>query len=176
MVFMLPMSIAAAVSIRVGHQLGEHNVDGAKISSHVGLIVAFVTALMTAALTIIFREHIIELYTDNKEVLQIALHLLFMAAVYQCSDAIQVVAAGALRGYKDMNSILSRTLFSYWIVGMPVGYILGMTDWVTDKAMGVDGFWIGIILGLTMAAILLSVRLYWLHKQTDEVQLEFAGR
>ena len=99
-----------------------------------------------------------------------------MAAVYQCSDAIQVVAAGALRGYKDMNSILSRTLFSYWIVGMPVGYILGMTDWVTDKAMGVDGFWIGIILGLTMAAILLSVRLYWLHKQTDEVQLEFAGR
>ena len=59
MVFMLPMSIAAAVSIRVGHQLGEHNVDGAKISSHVGLIVAFVTALMTAALTIIFREHII---------------------------------------------------------------------------------------------------------------------
>ncbi|OEF30160.1 MATE family efflux transporter [Vibrio rumoiensis] len=176
MVFMLPMSIAAAVSIRVGHQLGEHNVEGAKVSSHVGLIVAFVTALMTAGLTIVFSEQIIRLYTDNKEVLEIAMHLLFMAAIYQCSDAIQVIAAGALRGYKDMSSILTRTLFSYWIVGMPIGYILGMTSWITDKPMGVNGFWIGIIFGLSMAAVLLSARLYWLHRQSDEVQLEFAGR
>lgn len=176
LVFMLPMSIASAVSIRVGYQLGKHSVEGAKISSHVGLILAVSTAMVTAGLTVYFRDSIISLYTDDPEVIFVAFNLLLMAAIYQCSDAIQVIAAGALRGYKDMNSILTRTLFSYWVVGMPVGYILGMTDLVTAEPMGVYGFWVGIILGLTMAAVLLSARLHWLHKQTDEVQLEFSGR
>ncbi|HCH00894.1 MAG TPA: MATE family efflux transporter [Vibrio sp.] len=176
LIFMLPMSIGAAVSIRVGHQLGEKSVEGAKISTHVGILFGFSTALITALCTIVFSHQIIDLYTDNPEVTLIALHLLIMAAIYQCSDAVQVVAAGALRGYKDTSSIFSRTLISYWGIGMPVGYILGMTDWLTSKPMGVTGFWIGIIVGLTMAAILLSIRLLWLHKQDDTVQLDFSTR
>lgn len=176
LIFMLPMSIGAAVSIRVGHQLGEQSIEGAKISTHVGLLFAFGTAIITALLTIIFRDSIIALYTDNQEVTLIALNLLVMAAIYQCSDALQVVGAGALRGYKDTASIFSRTLISYWGVGMPIGYILGMTAWVTDKPMGITGFWIGIILGLTTAAVLLTKRLIWLHKQDDDVQLNFSTR
>ncbi|MFV0575445.1 MAG: MATE family efflux transporter [Vibrio sp.] len=176
LIFMLPMSIGAAVSIRVGHQLGEKSVEGAKISTQVGLLVALSTAVITALCTILFRPEIIDLYTDNNEVTKIAMHLLLMAGIYQCCDAIQVVAAGALRGYKDTSSIFSRTLISYWGVGLPSGYILAMTDWLTDKPMGVTGFWIGFILGLTTAAILLYMRVRWLHKQDDEVQLAFSHR
>lgn len=176
LIFMLPMSIGAAVSIRVGHQLGEQSVEGARISSHVGLLFGLFTAILTAILTVAFSQQIISLYTDNNSVAVVAMHLLVMAAIYQCTDAIQVIAAGALRGYKDMSAIFSRTLISYWGIGMPLGYTLGMTDWLSDEPLGITGFWIGIIIGLSTAALLLSHRLHWLHKQSDETQLRFSGR
>jgi len=75
------------------------------------------------------------------------------------------VAAGALRGYKEMSAIFIRTFISYWIVGLPLGYILGMTDWLTEP-MGAIGFWIGITVGLTTAAILLGQRLH--HIQNNQ--------
>ncbi|WP_070971448.1 MATE family efflux transporter [Vibrio sonorensis] len=175
LVFMLPMSIGAAVSIRVGHKLGENQVEGAAIASRVGLIVALLMSVFTATLTLLFREQVALLYTDNKAVIEIALQLLLLAAVYQFTDAIQVVAAGALRGYKDMSSIFNRTFIAYWILGLPTGYILGMTNWIVEP-MGAHGFWIGFIVGLSSAALLLGQRLHWMHKQSDQVQLEFASR
>ena len=100
---------------------------------------------------------------------------MLLAAIYQCTDAIQVVAAGALRGYKDMRAIFERTFVAYWILGVPIGYVLAMTDWVVAP-MGVYGFWIGIIIGLTAAAILLGMRLYWIRKQPMSAQLEMAEK
>ncbi|QPK04287.1 MATE family efflux transporter [Vibrio kanaloae] len=175
LVFMIPMSIGAAVSIRVGHKLGENNTEGAKIATHVGIIVGLVTAFMTAALTVLFREQVSLLYTENTAVITIAMQLLIFAAVYQCTDAIQVIAAGALRGYKDMRSIFNITFIAYWLLGLPTGYILGMTDWLVAP-MGAHGFWIGFIIGLTSAAMMLGMRLHWMHKQDDVVQLEFSSR
>ncbi len=176
LVFMFPMSISAAVSIRVGHQLGEQNVEAAKISSHVGLLFGLTLACCTALFTIIFRDAVIALYSDNQHVAILAHQLLLLAAVYQCTDAIQVIAAGALRGYKDMRAIFNRTFVAYWLVGIPLGYIFGMTNWLTAQPLGAVGFWIGIIIGLSCAAILLGLRLHWLHKQPESVQLEFASR
>lgn len=175
LVFMLPMSIGAATSIRVGHRLGEGNVEGAAIASRVGLIVAVLMALGTALLTVLLREQVALLYTDNRAVIEIALQLLMLAAVYQVTDAVQVVAAGALRGYKDMAAIFNRTFIAYWILGLPIGYILGMTDWIVEP-MGAHGFWFGFILGLSSAAIMLGLRLRWMHKQSDEIQLELAAK
>ncbi|MHC6527305.1 MATE family efflux transporter [Vibrio sp. V39_P1S14PM300] len=175
LIFMLPMSIGAAVSIRVGHKLGEEDVEGAAIASRVSLMVALSTALITATLTILFRENVALLYTDNTAVVAMAVQLLWFAAVYQCTDAIQVVAAGALRGYKDMAAIFNRTFIAYWVLGLPSGYILALTDWITQP-MGAKGFWIGFIIGLSAAALMLSVRLLWMHKQPDDTQLTFASR
>ncbi len=175
MLFMLPMSLAIAVSIRVSHQLGEKSVEGAARAAKLGIFIGFFASIITATFTIIFRESIIQLYTDNTEVVVIAANLMLLAAVYQCTDAIQVVAAGALRGYKDMRAIFERTFVAYWILGVPVGYVLAMTNWVVEP-MGVYGFWIGIIIGLTAAAILLGMRLYWIRKQAIEFQLEMAEK
>ncbi len=91
LVYMLPMSIGAAVSIRVGHKMGEKDIDGARIASHCGLLVGTALSICTAILTVIFREHIAELYTHNPHVIVLAGQLLLFAAIYQCSDAIQVV-------------------------------------------------------------------------------------
>ncbi|MEZ8092919.1 MATE family efflux transporter [Photobacterium swingsii] len=175
LVFMLPMSLGAAVSIRVGHQLGEENLLGAKVSSYCGLATAFVMAVSTAILTVVFREQIIAIYSDNADVILVASQLLLLAAVYQCTDAIQIVAAGALRGYKDMRAIFVRTFIAYWLIGLPLGYTLGMTNLITEP-MGPHGFWIGIIFGLTSSAIMLGTRLRWLQRQPEAHQLEMATR
>lgn len=175
MVFMIPMSIGVAVSIRVGHKLGEENIQGAKVATHVGLLLGLALAVVTAILTVWFKEAITLLYTDNTEVMTIAIQLLLLAAVYQCTDALQVVAAGALRGYKDMRAIFNRTFIAYWVLGLPIGYVLAMTDYVVEP-MGAYGFWIGFIIGLSSAALMLCARLYWMHKQPNDVQLEFAAR
>ncbi|PFG56095.1 MATE family multidrug resistance protein [Vibrio sp. ES.051] len=173
LVFMLPMSIGAAVSIRVGHRLGEENVDGARVASRVGIMVGLSLSVLTAVLTVLSRELIAELYTNNPEVITLAMQLLLFAAVYQCTDAFQVIAAGALRGYKDMRAIFNRTFIAYWVFGLPMGYILGRTDWIVDP-MGAQGFWLGIIIGLSSAAIMLGIRMRWMHRQDPEIQLNFS--
>lgn len=175
LVFMLPMSVGAAVSIRVGHKLGENSTEGARIATHVGILVGLAMSLITALITVLFREQIALLYTENTAVITIAMQLLLFAAVYQCTDAIQVIAAGALRGYKDMRSIFNRTFVAYWVLGLPLGYILGMTDWIVEP-MGAHGFWTGFIVGLSSAALLLGLRLRWMHKQDDSVQMAFSER
>ena len=175
LIFMLPMSVGAATSIRVGYRLGEGNTDGAKVASRIGILVALILSLCTAALTVLLREQIGLLYTDNRVVIDIAMQLLLLAAIYQCMDAVQVVAAGALRGYKDMAAIFNRTFIAYWIIGLPSGYILGMTDWIVEP-MGAQGFWIGFIVGLTSGALMLGYRLHWMHNQPDTVQLSFSER
>ncbi|USH03944.1 MATE family efflux transporter [Grimontia kaedaensis] len=175
MVFMLPMSLATAVSIRVSHQLGEKSTEGAARAAKLGILIGLTTAMVTATLTVIFREPIILLYNSNPEVVLMAANLMLLAAVYQCMDAIQVVAAGALRGYKDMGAIFIRTFIAYWILGVPIGYILGMTDLIVEP-MGAYGFWVGIIIGLTSAAIMLGIRLRWIRKQSNEFQLAMAEK
>ncbi|CAH0526031.1 MATE family efflux transporter [Vibrio hippocampi] len=175
LVFMIPMSIGAAVSIRVGNKLGANDTDGAAIACRVGLAVGLLSAMCTATATLIFKQPIISLYTDNPEVMSLAMQLLLFAAIYQCTDSVQVVAAGALRGYKDMKAIFNCTFVSYWIIGLPLGYILAMTDALVPR-MGVFGFWIGFIAGLSTAAVLLGIRLLWMHKQDKDIQLSFASR
>ncbi|MCG7498646.1 MATE family efflux transporter [Vibrio sp. Of7-15] len=173
LVFMLPMSIGAAASIRVGHRLGEGDVDGARVVSRVSMRVGLVLAIVTAILTVVFREPITQLYTNTPEVLDLAMALLLFAAVYQCTDAVQVIAAGILRGYKDMRAIFNRTLIAYWFLGLPIGYVLGRTDWIVEP-MGAQGFWVGFIIGLSSAAFLLGMRLRWIHRQAPELQINFS--
>ncbi|WP_298941363.1 MATE family efflux transporter [uncultured Psychromonas sp.] len=163
MIFMLPMSIANAVSIRVGFNLGKKSNNGAKQASYAGFAIGLGASIITALSTVIFKEQIALLYSDHREVIDLAIALILFSAIYQCIDAIQVVAAGALRGYKEMNAIFTRTFISYWIVGLPLGYVLGMTDLLTEP-LGAVGFWIGITVGLTVAAILLGQRLYFIQK------------
>ncbi len=88
--------------------------------------------------------------------------LLFFAAIYQISDSVQVVAAAALRGYKDTQAIFYVTIVAYWGLGLPTGMILGLTDWLVPR-MGPQGFWIGFIVGLTSAALMLGARLRYIY-------------
>ncbi|TRX56734.1 MATE family efflux transporter [Thalassomonas sp. M1454] len=158
MLFMIPLSIAMAVTIKVGFAVGEDNQQQAKDICTNSMILGFIIAICTATITIVFREQIALIYTNDQSVINLAAQLMFLAALFQFSDFIQVISAGALRGYKDTKSILYITFVSYWLVGLSLGVILGITDWIVPR-LGAAGFWIGFISGLTTAAIFLAWRL-----------------
>lgn len=165
--FVLPLSLNAAATIRIGHSLGEKRTDKAKRSAYVALFWGVILAVITGIITLLFKEQIINIYTKEKLVISLAMQLLVLAAIYQISDAVQVIGSGILRGYKDTKVIFFATFASYWLVGLPSGYILAVTDWVVTP-MGPNGFWCGFIIGLTVSAILLMSRMYWLQKQPSE--------
>ncbi|PJG58387.1 MATE family efflux transporter [Aeromonas cavernicola] len=158
LLFMLPLSIGVGVTIRVGHNIGEGLPAHARVAARTGLMLGATVAAGTATLTVLLREQIAAIYTDEPQVIALAAALLLFAAIYQLSDSVQVVAAAALRGYKDTKAIFYVTLVAYWGLGLPTGMILGLTDWIVPR-MGPQGFWIGFIVGLTCAAVMLGARL-----------------
>lgn len=173
LMFMLPMSIGMAVAIRIGYSIGKEDALNAKISVYCGLFCSVLIALFTASMTIFLSTEISALYTENKEVIFMASSLLFFAALFQLSDGIQVVSANALRGYKDTQAMLILSFVSYWLVGLPVGLILGLSDWFFP-AMQAKGFWIGFISGLSCAAVLMFWRLKILQKRVAHDVKAFA--
>ena len=91
--------------------------------------------------------------------------LLIYAALFQFSDGIQVSAAGALRGYQDTRAVMLMTLFSYWGIGLSVGYALGLTN-LLGAPSGPAGLWQGLIIGLSCAAVMLGWRLHIRSRRT----------
>lgn len=158
LLFMIPYSLGMAVTVRVGQALGAGAPQQARFAALVGLAAALAFACFSASLILLMREPIASIYTPDTTVIQIAAMLIVYAALYQFSDAIQVIAAGALRGYQDTRVTMILTLFAYWGIGLPVGYVLGLTDYV-GPASGPNGLWEGLIAGLTCAALMLSIRL-----------------
>jgi MATE family multidrug resistance protein len=158
LIFMIPLSIGMAATIKIGFALGNNDHQEAKQVTLNAIILGLIIAVFTATGSLIFRYEIAGIYSSEVNVINVAAGLMFLAALYQFSDTIQVISAGALRGYKDTKAILMITFFSYWIIGLGVGVILGLTDWILPK-MGPYGFWIGFISGLTTAAIMLALRL-----------------
>tara|TARA_R110002167_G_scaffold109303_8_gene278589 strand:+ start:306 stop:1667 length:1362 start_codon:yes stop_codon:yes gene_type:complete len=171
LMFMIPLSLGMATSIRIGYLLGESRPDQAKIATRCAFLLGISIAVFTATLTVLAREPIARLYSIDEEVITLASSLLLLAAMFQFSDAIQVISGTALRGYKDTAWMFYLSFISYWIVGMTIGCILGLTDWIVPKMAGA-GFWIGFICGLSTAAILLGLRLKYVQSQPILVNKE----
>ena len=158
LVFMIPYSLGMAITVRVGQALGRGQPREARFVAGAGMGTALVWACMSASLIVLLRGQIAAVYTADPKVIEVASMLLMFAALYQFSDVIQVTAAGALRGYQDTRVTMILTLFAYWGIGLPVGYALGLTDWL-GQANGPSGLWQGLIVGLTCAALMLGLRL-----------------
>ena len=160
LIFMVPFSLGLAVTVRVGQALGRGDPVHARFAALVGISCALAFAFISATGMMIWREALVGIYTTDPLVIAIATSLIIYAALFQFSDGIQVCAAGALRGFQDTRVTMIFTLFSYWGVGLPVGYALGISDWLGEPS-GPKGLWEGLIAGLTCAAILLGARLHF---------------
>jgi len=159
MVFMIPLSIAMALTIRVGQLVGANNTREARYAAGTGILITLGIAFISCALSLLLAAQIVALYTDHPLISSLAITLISIAAVFQFSDALQVSAAGALRGYKDTAIPLIMVFVAYWLIGLPVGYLLGFTDWLITP-IGAAGLWYGLLIGLSAGAVLLGTRLY----------------
>ncbi|WP_312442631.1 MULTISPECIES: MATE family efflux transporter [Stutzerimonas] len=158
LIFMIPLSLGMAVTVRIGQELGRNAPRDARFVAGVGTGAALVYACFSASAMLLFSEQIARIYTPDPAVVAVAASLFLYAALFQFSDVVQVTAAGALRGYQDTRMTMVYTLFAYWGIGLPLGYLLGLTDHL-GAASGPAGLWQGLIAGLSCAALLLSVRL-----------------
>ncbi|MBT79272.1 MAG: MATE family efflux transporter [Alteromonadaceae bacterium] len=163
--FMFPLSLGMALSIRVGYRIGQNNPAQARMVVKSGITIGMCIATLTASFTLLAKGAIISLYTQDETVFALANSLLIYAALFQFSDAIQVLSANALRGYKDTTAMFIITFIAYWLIGLPTGLILGRTDWITSEPMSAAGFWIGFIVGLSSAAVMLGSRVMIIQRR-----------
>ena len=168
MVFMLPLSIGLATTIRVGHLAGSKNLEQLRRALGSAMLIGIGLAVFIAGFTFLLRHQVAGLYSKDPTVLAMAASILVLACFYQISDAIQVICSCALRGLKHTKPIFFITFIAYWPIGFGIGTLLGVTDYVVPR-MGAAGFWIGIVIGLSVAAILLA---FLLLKQLKRIEQE----
>ena len=148
----------------MGEALGAGHWNRAYRSSLGAYAIAFFFYIFSVLTIVFFHQDIIELYSSDPEVISLASLLLMFCAVYQLPDGMQVVSIGILRGFKDSKTIFAVTVFSYWIVGMPIGYSLAYGLFTGEK-MGAQGFWIGFICALSCAFILYIMRIVYIYRR-----------
>jgi MATE family multidrug resistance protein len=161
LLFMLPLSLAMAMTVRVGQAYGREDRTAMMNSILTGTALAIIFGFVLSISTFLTRESIVSLYTSHADVVVIAVTLFLFAASYQVFDAIQVAMAGALRGLHDTQMTMWVTLVSYWGIGLGGGFVFAFFN-PFGEALGVYGFWIGIVCGLGLAAVLLVFRLKWM--------------
>ena len=169
MTFMFAMGLSVTAMIRISNQKGLKDYVNLVVVAKSIYLLAVIIEIVFAILFIVFHNYLPPLFlnientqqaVDNIEVIQIASKLLLVAAVFQISDGLQVVVLGALRGLQDVKYPMYITFIAYWLVGFPISVYLGL--YTELKATGI---WIGLLSGLTVAAILLYLRFEILTKK-----------
>ena len=169
MTFMVGIGLSVAAMVRVGNQKGLNDFISLRRIAFSIFFLTFIIEIIFASFFLIFRDWLPTLYIDgdtlvniddNKEVVLIASKLLLVAAFFQIFDGLQVAILGALRGLQDVKIPAFITFISYWIVGFPVSYYLGL--YTSLESVGI---WIGLFTGLFVASILLYIRFNYLSKK-----------
>ncbi|AXG72758.1 MATE family efflux transporter [Flavobacterium arcticum] len=169
MTFMFAMGLSVASMIRVGNQKGLKDYKKLLLVARSIFLLSVIIEIVFALLFVIFHNYLPQFFLDmtdeallaeNAVVIKIAAQLLLVAAVFQISDGIQVVVLGALRGLQDVKIPTILTFISYWIIGFPISLYLGLYT-----SLGAAGIWIGLLAGLTAAALFLYIRFNYLTKK-----------
>ncbi|MBQ9105608.1 MAG: MATE family efflux transporter, partial [Mailhella sp.] len=167
--WMCPFSIGSASTIRVGTLLGAGDVAGAARARRTALCMTITLACLLAVLIYFVRFHVAALYNDDAAVIQMAGLLLLCEVFYQFPDGIQTNTLCALRGWNDTRAIFIISFIAYWVISLPLGWILCMTDLLWPEPLGVIGFWIALNFGLSLAGLLYILRVRHLEGLPLEV-------
>ena len=154
LMYMVPLSISIGATVLVGFEVGAKRFNDAKTYSRLSVGSAILFSFFSACVLFFFREQIASIYTSDSEVIHLTIQFFVFAALFQLSDAVQAPVQGSLRGYKDVNVTFVMAIISYWVIGLPIGYLLSK---YTD--FGPFGYWVGLIVGLSAGAVTLSYRL-----------------
>lgn len=158
--FMIVLGISQASSIRVGYAMGERDVHKIRRAGFTAITLGAGIMAIAGILFIGLNRFLPSLYINDNNVIDIASGLLIIAALFQLSDGIQAVGIGVLRGLTDIKGPTIITFTAYWLISLPVAYILAFVF-----NQGVYGVWVGLLIGLTVAAVFLTVRFNYKSKQ-----------
>lgn len=158
--YMMATGIAAAATVRVGNQLGRNDIPTLRAAGFTSFAMGAVFMLVNCIIFIVGNEFLPTLYIHDSGVISIASSLLIIAGFFQISDGVQVVGLGALRGLSDVRIPTVTSLIAYWVLGLPIGYLLCFT-----LRMGPEGVWYGLLIGLSVSAVLLFTRFNYITKK-----------
>ena len=162
--FMSVLGISAAGGIRVGNEVGKKDISEVRRAGFTAIIMGASVMFICGIIFITFNKFLPTLYIDDAAVVKIASSLLIIAAIFQVSDGTQGVGIGVLRGLMDVKIPTLITFVAYWVIALPIGYVLGF---IFD--FGVQGVWVGLLLGLTASATMLTIRFNIKSKQLVEL-------
>ncbi len=162
--FMCALGVSAAGSIRVGNAVGRKNIEETRRAGFTAIIISGSLMGAFGIIFIIFRNILPAFYIDNPQVISFAASILVIAAIFQVFDGVQAVGIGILRGLTDVKGPTLITFIAYWIIALPVGYLLGFT-----LEYGIVGVWLGLLLGLATSALLLTLRFNVKSKQIIDI-------
>ncbi len=157
--FMVPLALSAATTIRVGQLIGGGEMHRARTGGALGITMCAVFMSLSALFLLAFRDVVVRLYTDDPAVQGIAISLLLIAAIFQIADGIQIGAAGALRGYKDTRVPMLVNMFAFWVLAFPLAFLAAITYQAPPNYI-----WGGFVVGLATAAALLTWRYHRISK------------
>ncbi|MFV2089775.1 MAG: MATE family efflux transporter, partial [Pseudomonadales bacterium] len=173
LVFMPPLALGMAATIRIGFRVGAGEIAEARTTAAIAVGATTILAIAGSLMIYLFRTQLVAAYTSDVPVADLAAILLLFVVFFLLFDALQSTAVGVLRGYKDTRKPMWIALFSYWIVGFPMECILGFG--LIGEPMGVYGFWLGLAAGIGTAAVLLSVRLWRVSANTELIKKLSSG-
>jgi multidrug resistance protein, MATE family len=159
LVFMLPLSMGIALTLRISFLAGAKDHDEARLLARSALLLALTIGCTNALFLFLGRNWLASFYTSDLAVQTIAAQLFVLGAIFQIADVVQVTLMGVQRGYKDTKVPMIIMLVSFWGISLPLGYTLTFKDWITEP-MGAAGFWTALIVGLICAAFLLTARMF----------------
>lgn len=159
MLFMGPLSLGLALMLRISYLAGSGAAQTARELSFSAMGLALVIACFNISLLLFAHNHIVALYTRDQAVIAVAVHLFQFAAFFQLFDVLQTIAISSLRGYQDTRVPMLCIFIAFWLIGLPLGYVLAYTNWLASEPLGAAGFWMSLIIGLGAACVLLMIRL-----------------
>ena len=166
-VFYIPMvSIGSAMATRMGHAIGARNAHGVRMALRVGAALSTLIGLLAMSLLLLFPDAIIGAYTQSEDIRDLALRLLRLAALFIMIDVVQIVGSFVLRAYKETRFPFIVVTLSYWGLALPLGYLLAI-HWGGGSPDGTVDFWIATILGIGVAAALITWRVRRLLRTLD---------
>ena len=164
MTYMMASGIASAATIKVGNSFGNQNYFRIQKFSRISYHIVIIFMLFFAVIFTLFNKHLPYIITNDPAVVALASQLLIIAGVFQLFDGTQVVGLGTLRGMGDVTIPTFITFFAYWIIGLPLAYVLGI-----QLNLGVKGIWYGLTLGLLTSSLLLYFRSQYIIKNQMKI-------
>src|SRR5699024_6209180 len=153
MTYMIGAGLSSATTIKVGNSFGDRNYNRIRSFSQSSYHVVIIGMSFTALVFAVFHQYFPFLITSDLAVVKVSSQLLLIAAFFQLFDGVQVIGLGVLRGMGDVYVPTVISFVSYWLIGLPVAYVLGVTlDW------GINGVWYGLTLGLIFSSLFLYIR------------------